>query len=230
MDKNNKYTKMQVNFYDNLAINGNGPVFFKKEQNAFEDYENLFTRLENQNELVGLDFGCGIARNIEKYNDRFKRLDGTDISSGNIDKARKLLDSLGIESNLYVCSGVDVDTSPSETYDFVMSCITLQHICVYDIRYSIFKDILRVLKPGGVFTAQMGFGPKVPAKNSVDYYNNFMDATQTNGFCDTRVESPEQLEKDLLEIGYIDFEYTIGKVGPNDAHPNWIYFSVKKPI
>ena len=46
------------------------------------------------------------------------------------------------------------DELNTNEYDFVMSTIALQHICVYDIRYSIMKDIHRVLKDGGVFTAQ----------------------------------------------------------------------------
>jgi hypothetical protein len=88
------------------------------------------------------------------------------------------------------------------------------------------KDIYRVLKNGGVFTAQMGYGAGSPM--SVGYYENYYDATSTNRGCDVCIEAPEQLEKDLLEIGFTDFNYVIGPTGPGDFHPNWIYFSCKK--
>ena len=231
VQKENKYTQMQLNVYNELASkwseqNRNPVVGTFDGHNGWNDYEHLFKRLNNQSELIGLDFACGPGRNIVKYNFRFKRLDGVDISPVNIEKAKKYTSPKGIKSNLYVSNGVDIDVVPPNEYDFVMSTIALQHICVYDIRYSIMKDIHRVLKDGGVFTAQMGFGSPSPA--TVGYYENFYDAKATNRSCDVCIETPDQLEKDLLEIGYKDFQYIIGPVGPNDMHPNWIYFSALK--
>ena len=107
-----------------------------------------------------------------------------------------------------------------------MSVIAMQHICVYDIRYSIMKDMYRVLKSGGAIAIQMGYGS--PSPMTVGYYENYYDAQGTNRTCDVCIETPEQLEKDLLEIGYKDFQYTIGPVGPGDIHPNWIYFNAYK--
>jgi ubiquinone/menaquinone biosynthesis C-methylase UbiE len=231
IQKENKYTQMQLNLYNGLASgwseSNRDPVVGSFDgHNNWPDYENLFTKLENQNELIGLDFACGPGRNIVKYNGRFKRLDGVDISPINIEKANSYTSNRGIETVLYTSSGVDINVVPSDEYDFVMSTIALQHICVYDIRYSIMKDIYRVLKNGGVFTAQMGFGS--PSPRTVGYYENYYDAESSNRACDVCIETPEQLEKDLLEIGYKDFKYTIGRVGPGDIHPNWIYFSVVK--
>lgn len=231
INKDNKYTQLQLNQYNNEAsqwsLNNPDPVVGSYHaHNDWPEYENLFTRLTNEKELVGLDFACGPGRNIVRYNGRFNRLDGVDISPVNIEKAKEQVSLNNIESNLYVSSGVDIDCVPSDTYDFVMSTIAMQHICVYDIRYNIFKDIYRVLKDDGIITFQMGFG-KVH-KRCVNYYDNYYDANGTNGQCDVMVESPDQLEKDLIEIGFKNFEYTIGKVGPGDLHSNWIYFSAKK--
>jgi ubiquinone/menaquinone biosynthesis C-methylase UbiE len=229
--KENKYTQMQLNLYNALASNwsehNRDPVVGSFDwHNIWPDYEHLFKRLNNQSELVGLDFACGPGRNIVKYNIRFKRLDGVDISPVNIEKAKLYTSNKGIETNLYTSNGVDIDVVPSDAYDFVMSTIALQHICVYDIRYSIMKDIHRVLKDGGLFTAQMGFGS--PSPSTVGYYENYYDAESSNRACDVCIETPEQLEKDLFDIGYKDFQYTIGPVGPGDVHPNWIYFSALK--
>lgn len=231
VNKENKYTQMQLNLYNGLASQwseeNRDPVVGSFDgHNNWNDYEYLFQKLENQSELVGLDFACGPGRNIVKYNGRFKRLDGVDISPVNIGKAQSYIANRGIEAVLYTSTGTDISIVPSNEYDFVMSTIALQHICVYDIRYSIMKDIYRVLKDGGVFTAQMGFGS--PSPSTVGYYENYYDAESSNRACDVCIESTEQLEKDLFQIGYKDFNYTIGPVGPGDIHPNWIYFNCTK--
>lgn len=229
----NRYTQMQLNQYNNEATNWSEltrdwVVGRFDGHNHWKDYENLFTRFTNESEMIGLDFGCGPGRNLVRYNKRFKRLDGVDISPVNIEKAKDYTTRNNVETNLYVNNGVDLQEIESATYDFVMSVIVFQHIAVHKIRYGLMSEIHRVLKPGGFFTAQMGYGPPSHGKPSVDYYENFFEAKVTNGYCDTRVESPSQLENDLLKIGFRDFEYTIGEVGPGDAHPNWIYFSVVK--
>ena len=231
VSNDNKYTNMQLNLYNGLASEwseeNRDPVVGSFDgHNNWNDYEYLFQRLENQSELVGLDFACGPGRNIVKYNGRFKRLDGVDISPINIEKAQSYTANRGIETVLYTSTGTDISIVPSNQYDFVMSTIALQHICVYDIRYSIMKDIHRVLKDGGTFTAQMGFGS--PSPSTVGYYENYYDAESSNRACDVCIESTEQLEKDLFEIGFKDFHYTIGPVGPGDIHPNWIYFNCTK--
>ena len=231
INKENKYTKMQLDLYNKLASHwsetNKDPVVGSFDgHNDWNDYENLFQKLENQSKLIGLDFACGPGRNIVKYNGRFKRLDGVDISPINIEKAQTYASNNKIETILYTSSGTDISIVPSDMYDFVMSTIALQHICVYDIRYSIMKDIHRVLKDGGVFTAQMGFGS--PSPQTVGYYENYYDAESSNRACDVCIETPEQLEKDLLEMGYKDFQYKITSVGPGDLHPNWIFFNVTK--
>jgi ubiquinone/menaquinone biosynthesis C-methylase UbiE len=231
LESTNKYTQMQLNQYNALASGwseeNRDPVVGPFDaHNQWADYENLFTNIDNQSEKIGLDFACGPGRNIVKYSNIFKRLDGVDISPINIENAKKYISSNSIESNLYVSNGIGIDCIESDTYDFVMSTIALQHICVYDIRYSIMKDIHRVLKDGGIFTAQMGFGS--PSPLTVGYYENYYDAESSNRACDVCIETTEQLEKDLLKMGYKDFQYTIGPVGPGDYHPNWIYFNCTK--
>jgi ubiquinone/menaquinone biosynthesis C-methylase UbiE len=231
LESTNKYTQMQLNQYNSLASgwseeNRDPVVGSFDAHNQWADYENLFTKINTQSEKIGLDFACGPGRNIVKYSNRFKRLDGVDISPVNIENAKKYTYSNSIESNLYVSNGVGIDCIESDTYDFVMSTIALQHICVYDIRYSIMKDIYRILKDGGIFTAQMGFGSPSPA--TVGYYENYYDADGTNRTCDVCIETTEQLDKDLFEIGFKDFHYVIGPVGPGDIHPNWIYFNCTK--
>lgn len=232
MNPDNSYTNMQRNTYNSEASkwtkeNPDPVVGSFHQHNNWKDYENLFTRIENQAEKIGLDFACGPGRNIVKYKGRFKRLDGVDLSPINIENCRKYIAENGVEgANLYISDGVGIGKVPDNTYDFVMSTIALQHICVHEIRFNIFKGIYKALKDGGIFTAQMGYG--YPSPSSVGYYENNYGATGTNRACDTRVEDPSQLKSDLEKIGFKDFNYIIGTTGPGDCHPNWIYFSAVK--
>lgn len=228
----NKYTKMQLDSYNadasNWSLSNKNPVVGSyDEHNIWKDYDILFENISNLNSKTVLDFACGPARNIIKYNNIFKRMDGVDISPINIEKARLNLDYNGIKNSLlYVNNGVDLSIIESESYDIVMSTIALQHICVYDIRKNIFKEIYRILKKDGYFTAQMGFGS--PSPDTVGYYDNHYDANGTNRACDVCIENSDQLKNDLLDLSFSNFDFKITSVGPGDRHPNWIFFKAKK--
>jgi ubiquinone/menaquinone biosynthesis C-methylase UbiE len=228
----NKYVQMQLNAYNNMAsewsIDYREPVVGSYDaHNEWKDYELLFEGLRNNQDKIALDFACGPGRNIVKYSSLFKRIDGVDISPINIENAKKNIAHNNIElPNLYVNNGVDLSQIPTENYDLVISTIALQHICVYDIRKNIFNEIYRVLKIGGIFSAQMGYGS--PSPSTVGYYENYYDAIETNGECDVCVENADQIKQDLDSIGFKKFSYKITQVGPGDSHPNWIFFNVQK--
>jgi len=226
---------MQKNAYNNEAgswslDNMNAVVGSFMAHNYWGEYEYLFKDIENQENLKVLDFGCGPGRNIVKYNLRFKQIDGVDIANTCLEKARIWLEYNNINptsTNLYLCNGVDLSGIDDLQYDIVMSTITFQHICIYDIRFNYLKEFYRVLKSGGYVTIQMGYGENSP--DTVDYYDNYYDAPGTNRGCDTNVISPEQVEQDLIKIGFTNFKYTICSTGPGDYHPNWIFFNAQKP-
>lgn len=228
----NDYSEMQYMFYDEQAkkwetVRRNPLVGSFDDHNNWKDYEYLFDGFSTKGK-VALDFGCGVGRAIALYWHRFDRIDGADISQEALNKVQVWLDYNHIQQKptLYKTNGKDLRDVPSDTYDIVYSTITLQHICVHDIRFTILQDIFRVLKSGGWFTAQMGYG-KHP--ESVGYYENFNEATVTNGGMDTRIEDISNLESDLEKIGFINCRYVLGNVGPGDKHDKWIYFRAKKP-
>lgn len=227
----NKYLKMQNTNYNRDAAqwslaNRDPVVGSYDSHNKFSDYdEYLFPKIDTSN-MLALEYGCGPGRNLIKFNEKFKRIDGVDIAEINLLNARTNLANYGIEDyNLFLTSGDNVPTL-NESYDIVFSVICLQHICVHEIRMKIMADIYRVLKNGGYFCFQMGFGKQ--RMNSVSYYDNFYDAPVTNGLMDTRIEDEEYLIKDLEKIGFKDIEYNIRSVGPGDLHPNWIWVQAQK--
>ena len=233
MNPNNKYTKMQQSEYDKFAsewsLENKDPVVgsFDKH-NAWADYDNyLFKNIEDTQSKVALDFGCGPGRNIVKFSSRFQRIDGVDISSTNLDNAALWCKENNVSTpTLYKNNGVDLADISSDTYDIVFSTITLQHICVHEIRLSLFKEFHRVLKPGGSICIQMGFGPGHPTAQ--DYYANFYDAPGTNSRQDTRIDNTDQVKSDLESIGYSSFEFDLRPMGPGCGHSQWIFFRAKK--
>lgn len=199
------------------------------DHNAWEDYELLFRGISDQSSKIVLDFGCGPGRNLVKYAGRFARIDGVDLSEENLKRAKEYLESQNLEvGNLYTCNGLDLQEIEDSQYDLIISTITMQHICVHEIRYNYFKEFLRVLKPGGLISIQMGYGQNRIATLKAGYYENKYDAPYTNGGCDTLVEDHSFLRKDLEEIGFKDFRFHIGRVGSGDRHDNWIYFQATK--
>ena len=225
---------MQRNEYEGLAsgwspegVGGESVVAHFGQHNAYGDYELLFTDIESPEKII-LDFGCGPGRNLVKYHGRFARIDGVDIGQNNLNNAAKWLEYNNITNpgNLYRNDGVSLNTVPSDTYDIVMSVITMQHIAVYDIRYSLFQDMFRVLKPDGWITIQMGYGPD--RQGGVPYFANDTKIGGTNGFHDVLVTDVNDLKNDLEKIGYRNFSFQIRPVGPGDLHNQWIFFRAQK--
>lgn len=232
IDEKNKYTEMQKHAYENEANywtpdNRDPVVGFFDQHNSWQDYDVYLFKGLDTSDKVALDFGCGPGRNIVKFANKFKQIDGIDIAQNNIDKAKIWTESnnLPFVPNLYVNSGVTISPVPSDTYDVVFSTICMQHIAVHDIRISLLTDFYRVLKEGGSICIQMGYGER---PNSVDYYDNCYDAAGTNSFLDTTVKDPNYLKNDLYTIGFKEFEFDIRPVGPGDQHENWIFFRAKK--
>jgi SAM-dependent methyltransferase len=239
------YLAMQKDHYHKEANrwtleNKNPVVGGYEKHNNWKDYDEYLFKDFKTDGLIALDYGTGPGRNIIKFNSRFKRIDGVDIGQKNIENAAINLKNSGIEdSNLYVCDGKSIPTE-SEIYDVVFSVICFQHIACYEVRYSIFKEVYRVLKTGGHFCFQMGYGGrdennpnyKVYIKGNklftADYYENATAAQTTNGFYDVSVTDPNQLKIDLIEIGFTDFKYDIRPTGPGDTHKNWIFVQARK--
>jgi len=235
MDPKNKYTVMQQSQYDENASHWTTEdrdhvVGSFDAHNKWTDYDvYLFKGIETKNRIA-LDFACGPGRNIVKFSNRFKRIDGVDISNTNLANAKIWCEANKVASmpQLIKNNGTDLADIANDTYDMVFSTIAMQHICVHEIRLNLFKEFYRILKPSGYICIQMGFGTR--HQGSVGYYENFYDAQHTNGGKDTRIENPDHVKQDLISIGFSHFDFDIRPVGPSDSHSNWIFFRSIKEI
>lgn len=232
MEKYKSYTSMQKNVYDNEGMTGNMNRENHISHNANPDYWNILVSDIVSGKYIngrGIDFGCGCGRNILNLIEKTKYMDGVDISQYLLDATADNLNKKGISNDkytLYLCDGVSLKNIPSDHYDFVMSTIVLQHICVYDIRFSYLSDFYRILKTDGFLTFQMGYGTNCSHFKS--YYENGIDAQGTNGACDVYVSNPQELIDDLTKIGYRNIEFTIRPSYDDPGHPEWIFVKAYK--
>ena len=179
----------------------------------------------------GLDFACGKGRNVTNMLSlcEWNRVDGVDISVKNIEFCKQ--NYINQNSEWYCNNGVDVSDLNDNEYDFIMSTIALQHIPVYDIRKSLITDLLRTLKPGGLFSFQMGFGEGLdsPLGRRSSYYDNTYDASGTNSIHDVRVHNEQYVIDDLTNIGYVNVTTEVRESYSDSGHTHWIYVKAYKP-
>jgi len=227
MDEQNNYTEMQKSVYAFGTTN-------HEEHNSNPDYWNILLGDLKEKHLwegkTALDFACGKGRNVTNMFSlcNWKRVDGVDISGANIDHCKLHYNQ---NSNWYCNNGVDVGELKSNEYDFIMSTIAIQHIPVYDIRKSLITDLLRTLKPGGIFSFQMGFGQDLtsPIGPRSSYFDNVYDAHGTNSAYDVRVQNEHDVITDLEEIGFVNIVTQVRNSFSDYGHPQWIYIKAYKP-
>jgi len=226
---NDDYSKMQESYYEGEAAkwsldNKDPVVSWYHEHGMHSDYDTQLFRGFDTKGKIALDFGCGPGRSMIRYGDRFKRIDGIDIAWGNLEAAKVNLEDAGVPiPNLYKNNGSNLAAIKDNTYDVVFSVICLQHICVHDIRYSLMEEFYRVLKPGGWFCAQMGFG----SNHLTPYFTNNTDARGTNGANDVGLNNEEDLKGDLEKIGFTNYSSVL-RDPCQDQHPQWIWFQGQK--
>jgi ubiquinone/menaquinone biosynthesis C-methylase UbiE len=215
-------------FWDNLANQNyrEALVGWYNDHNADPNEEKLLFRdmSFDPNESVALDFGCGPGRCIIKFRHRFKRIDGADISSVILERLQgDLVEARVPIPNLYHIDGHSLKGVPDATYDVVYSIICMQHIANRDWRLELYREFMRVLKPGGWFTFQMGYGS---GHNISREYEHVYSENETSHY-DVRVEDETKLVRDLIDQGFTNVDFVI--TDPcHDQHPQWIWAKCQK--
>lgn len=133
------------------------------ENEFFESGKNAINRFLNQMNHAqldplrskALDFGCGIGRLTLNLADIFTEVHGIDISKSMIEKAEFYCKKRNKENCFFhVNTKGDLSVYEDDTFDFIVSMITLQHMKQeYSTAYLL--EFIRILKPGGLLFFQL---------------------------------------------------------------------------
>lgn len=106
-----------------------------------------------------LDFGCGVGRLTQALSLHFEEVYGVDIASSMIDLAARY-NRCGDRCKYFQNDAGDLKLFPDNSFDFIYSNITLQHISPRCCQNYI-GDFLRLLRPRGVLLFQLTDRPAV---------------------------------------------------------------------
>jgi SAM-dependent methyltransferase len=106
-----------------------------------------------------LELGCGAGRMTASFAKRFELVYAFDLSHEMLIRGRRMHTAqkniLWLRSN-----GVDLSCVASDSIDFVFSYLVLQHLPEEALALQYIREMLRVLRPGGVFLFQFNGGLK----------------------------------------------------------------------
>lgn len=193
-----------------------------------------------------LDVACGGGRNVLNLLRlaAWDRVDGCDLIARHVEGTAAAALADGWDSarvRAWQSAGASLAAAdgsapaPRDEYDFVMSAIAFQHICVHEVRRGILVDILQALVPGGLASIQYVFrdGPLVPGQHAA-YFDNVFDAKGTNSAHDVRITDPADVIADLEDVGFVDVTVEVGaaNLGATTivSYPDqWLVVSARKP-
>ncbi|OLE71232.1 hypothetical protein AUF78_02990 [archaeon 13_1_20CM_2_51_12] len=128
--------------------------FFKT---GLDEVNGIMQEVESMNLKIGhgraLDFGCGVGRLTRALANYFDEVSGVDISESMIRLAEKYNREIG-KCRFYLNQRDDLRFFGDDTFDFVYSSITLQHMKPhYTTKY--LNELLRIISPRGLLVFQL---------------------------------------------------------------------------
>jgi len=130
-----------------------------------EDFERLVIPVLARCDLPAggkdmLELGCGAGRMTASFAKRFEHVCAFDLSREMLSRARQMHTA---QKNILwsLCNGTDLSCVASDSMDFAFSYLVLQHLPKEALALQYIREMLRVLRPGGVFLFQFngGFDP-----------------------------------------------------------------------
>ena len=104
-----------------------------------------------------LELGCGAGRMTASFAKRFELVYALDLSHEMLSRGRRMHSTL--KNILWLQgNGADLSYVASDSIDFVFSYLVLQHLPKKALALQYIQEMLRVLRPGGVFLFQFNGG------------------------------------------------------------------------
>lgn len=142
-------------YEDKKLISRNSFPRLRKMLKSFDVHrEELALSLLNGGEKF-LDVGCGNGSLVFKASEKFNEVYGVDISESRIKEAKQRADELFNGSDKFHFAACNINERidfTDNTFDAAASIAVIEH--VFD-PYFIVSEVHRVLKPGGVFVAEV---------------------------------------------------------------------------
>jgi SAM-dependent methyltransferase len=135
-----------------------------------EDFERLVIPMLVRCDLPAagkcmLELGCGAGRMTACFAKRFEHVYAFDLSREMLFRARQMHPA---QKNILwlLSNGADLSCVASDSMDFVFSYLVLQHLPEEALALQYIREMLRVLRPGGVFLFQFngGFEPTMNSR------------------------------------------------------------------
>jgi SAM-dependent methyltransferase len=102
---------------------------------------------------VMVELGCGVGRMTANFARHYEHVIAVDVSAEMLRNARQIHSA---EKNIawVHASGTDLACLSTGTADFVFSYLVLQHLPTEELAITYVQEMLRILRPGGVFLFQ----------------------------------------------------------------------------
>ncbi len=133
--------------------------FFATAADVVRGLEAELPRVPAGQPLRALEIGCGPGRLVKPMSRHFAEIHGIDVSAAMIERAVLNLSQVP-HAFPRVAGGSDLAGFADSSFDFVYSYAVFQHIPSRAVVLSYLRDVVRVLRPGGIARLQINGLPE----------------------------------------------------------------------
>jgi ubiquinone/menaquinone biosynthesis C-methylase UbiE len=193
---------MSIDFYNEKA------KLYDKFRNPSAGWEICKKFLNIQNTDTILDLGCGSGTFLFKILESSpKILHGLDVSIDMLNQAKEKLDKIDYKNTYVDLFNFSIENLESNKYDKILCCQVVQNLTydkenILEMRYNFYKQIMRVLKPGGKLIITTRYYNARDGYDSMYWYADKNHVPKS--LYDMEKFVPSNLEGELNKEGFIN--------------------------